>query len=39
MSTVFLVVEPSKIIFLVSNSIPQEKDRILLYNGCHSISK
>ena len=39
MSSVFLVVEPSKIIFLIQNSIPQKEDIILLYNGYHSIPK
>ena len=35
LSSVFLVVEPSKIIFL--NTIPQKEDIILLHNGHHSI--
>ena len=38
MSSVFLV-EPSKIIFLIKNTIPQKEDRILLYNGYHNIPK
>ena len=38
-SSVFLVVEPCKIIFLVENTIPQKEDRILLYSGYHSIPK
>ena len=36
---VFLVVEPSKIISLISNTIPQREDIILLYTGYHSIPK
>ena len=36
LSSVFLVVEPSKIIFLISNTIPQKEDRILLYIGYHN---
>ena len=36
---VFLVVEPSKIIFLIYNTKPQEEDIILLYIGYHSIPK
>ena len=36
MSSGFLVVEPSKIIFLI-NIIPQKEDMILLYTGYHSI--
>ena len=39
MSSVFLVVEPSKIIFLIENTIPQKEDRILLYIGYHSIPR
>ena len=35
----FLVVEPSEIIFLFSNIIPQKEDIILLYIGYHSIPK
>ena len=38
-SSVFLVVEPSKITFLIQNTIPQREDRILLYIGYHSIPK
>ena len=37
MSSVVLVVEPSKIIFLIFNTIPQKQDIILLYIGYHSI--
>ena len=37
MSSVFLVVEPSKIIFLIYITIPQKEDRILLCVGYHSI--
>ena len=33
LSSVFFVVEPSKIIFSIKNTIPQKEDRILLYNG------
>ena len=33
LSSVFLVVEPSKIIFLIWNTIPQKEDTILLYSG------
>ena len=33
------MVEPSKIIFLISNTIPQKEDIILLYIGYHSIPK
>ena len=36
---VFLVVEPSKILFLVSNTISPKEDIILLYIGYHSIPK
>ena len=32
-SSVFFVVEPSKITFLIENTIPQKEDRILLYIG------
>ena len=39
MSSVFLVVKPSKIIFLISNTILQKEDMILLYIGYHSIPK
>ena len=39
MSSVFLVVEPSKIIFLIENTIPQKENRILLYSEYHSIPK
>ena len=39
MSSVFLVVEPSKIIFLTKSTIPQKEDIILLYNGYHCIPK
>ena len=39
MSSVLLVVEPSKIIFLIYNAIPQKEDIILLYIGYHSIPK
>ena len=35
----FLVVEPSKIIFLKYNALPQKDDVILLYIGYHSIPK
>ena len=35
----FLVVKPSKIVFLIYNTIPQKEDRILLYNVYHSIPK
>ena len=38
-SVFFLVVEPSKIIFLIKNTIPQKEDIILLYIGYHSIPK
>ena len=31
------MVKPSKIIFLVKNTIPKKEDRILLYIGYHSI--
>ena len=31
------MVEPSKIIFPLQNTIPQKEDRILLYFGYHSI--
>ena len=31
MSSDFLVVEPSKIIFLLSNTIPQKEDNLTLY--------
>ena len=37
MSSVFLVVEPSKIIFLIEITIPQKEAIILLYIGYHSI--
>ena len=33
------MVEPSKIIFLIQNAIPQKEDIILLYIGYHSILK
>ena len=33
------MVEPSKIMFLIENTIPQKEDTILLYNGYHSIPK
>ena len=33
------MVEPSKIIFLIQNTIPQKEDIILLYIGYHSIPK
>ena len=36
MSSVILVVEPSKIIFLIQNTIPQKED-IYIYIGYHSI--
>ena len=36
---VVLVVEPSKIIFLIPNTISQKEDIILLYIGYHSIPK
>ena len=39
MSNVFLVGEPSKIIFLIYNTIPQKEDIILLCIGYHSIPK
>ena len=35
----FLVVEPSKIRFLIEDTIPQKEDIILLYIGYHSIPK
>ena len=39
-SSVFLVVEPSKIVFLIIlKTIPQKEDRILVYIGYHSIPK
>ena len=38
MSSVFVVVEPSKIIFLIENTIPQKED-IIFYIGYHSIPK
>ena len=37
MSSVFLVVEPSKIMFLIKDTIPQKEFMILLYIGYHSI--
>ena len=37
LSSVFLVVKPSKIVFLIQNTILQKEDRILLYIGYHSI--
>ena len=37
LSSVVLVVKPSKIIFLIENTIPQKEGIILLYNGYHSI--
>ena len=37
MSSVFFLVEPSKIIFFIQNTIPQKEDIILLYIGYHSI--
>ena len=39
MSSVFLVVEPSKIMFLIQDTIPQKEDIILLYIGYHRIPK
>ena len=39
LSSVFLVVKPSKTIFLIENTIPQKEDIILLYIGYHSIPK
>ena len=40
-TAVFLVVEPSKIMFLVAYKIlyPKKEDIVLLYNGYHSIPK
>ena len=35
----FVVVEPSKIIFPIYDTIPQKEDIILFYNGYHSIPK
>ena len=37
MKSLFLVVKPSKITFLIENTIPQREDRILLYNGYRSL--
>ena len=37
LSSLCFVVEPSKSMFLVYNTIPQKEDRILLYIGYHSI--
>ena len=31
------MVEPSKIIFLIYDTLPQKEDRVLLYIGYHSI--
>ena len=39
LSSVFLVVEPGKIMFLTENTKPQKEDIILLYSGYHSIPK
>ena len=39
LSSVFLVVKPSRIIFLVENTIPPKEERILLYIGYHNIPK
>ena len=39
MTSVSLVVEPSKIILQIENTIPQKEDIILLYTGYHSIPK
>ena len=39
MRSVFLVVEPSKIIFLLQNTSTQKEDIILLCIGYHSIPK
>ena len=39
MSSVFLVVKTSKIMFLIQNTIPQKEDILLLYNGYHSSPK
>ena len=39
LSSVFLVVEPSKIIFLIYSTIPPKEDISLLYHGYHSIPK
>ena len=36
---VSMVGGPSKIRFLIENTIPQKEDRILLYIGYHSIPK
>ena len=38
-SSAFLVVESSKIILLIGDTIPQEEDRILLCIGYRSIPK
>ena len=38
-SSVLLVVETHKIIFLIENTIPQKEDIILLYIGYHSIKQ
>ena len=35
----FLVVEPSKIIFPIQDTIPQKEDRMLLYIRYHNIPK
>ena len=39
MSSLFLVVEPNKNIFLMQNNIPKREDIILLYIGYDSIPK
>ena len=39
LSSVFLVVEPSKIEFLIKKDYTSKKDIILLYIGYHSIPK
>ena len=39
LGSVFVVVEPSKMIFLISKPIPQKEDIILLYIGYHSTPK
>ena len=38
-SSVFLVVKPSEILFIISKTIPQKEDKILPYIGYHSIPK
>ena len=39
LSSVFLVVKPGKIRFLLQKTIPQKEDRILLFIGYHNIPK